>query len=373
MYRHLRPLLFSLDAETAHNTVLRFSRLANLGPGFLLRNLRYSDPALAQKVWGLDFANPVGLAAGMDKNAKLISFWPKIGFGFCEVGSVTALPSGGNERPRSFRLLEDEAIINRMGLNNHGANRIASRLSSATDRSPIPVGVNIAKTHDDRVMGASAVEDFRLCFKKVAPLADYVTINISCPNTTEGKTFEDPQALYDLLAAIREQRREQDLLDIPVLVKFSPPVSKRIVYDSQLEELLSIATLFRVEGIVACNTASDRLGVKTKPEILDQIGKGGLSGPPLADRANALISFVYSKTGGGLPIIGVGGINSPQAAYDKIMAGASLVQVYTGLVYHGPGLVKKINEGLVGLLKRDGFSHISEARGLKAESNVALT
>ncbi len=367
MYQQLRPLLFSLSAESAHNLVFRATRAVNpFLPSALLGGHQFTHPSIQQKLWGLEFDNPVGLAAGMDKNALLTHFWPKIGFGFVEIGSVSALLSKGNPKPRSFRLEADEAIINRMGLNNHGAKKISARLKRQLRKSTVPVGINLAKTHDPRIMGTSAVEDFRVCYSKLAPHCSYVTLNISCPNTEEGKTFEDPQALYDLLSAIRRQRKEQNLLDTPVLVKFSPPEDNQFVYDSRFEELVSVATLFRVDGIVATNTASDRKGLTASDDQISEIGQGGMSGKPLRRRSTALIAYLYGQTGGQIPIIGVGGVSSAESAYEKILAGASLVQLYTALVYQGPKIASTINRGLVDLLNRDGFSHLSEAIGKHA-------
>jgi dihydroorotate dehydrogenase len=295
----------------------------------------------------------------------MIPFWKKAGCGFVEVGSVTARPSKGNPKPRAFRIPEDHALVNRMGLNNDGAERIAPRLRRHTSDPAFTVGVNIAKTHDPSIEGADAIADFCTSFRLLAPLAHYVALNVSCPNTREGKTFEDPNALDDLLRAIMSEKAEH-APRVPVLVKFSPPDETDFVFDSLYEELLMVATAHGVDGFIASNTAPDRAGLTASRERLAVIGAGGMSGRPIADRSTALVRYIYRKTEGRLPIIGVGGIDSPEAAYDRIRAGASLVQIYTGLVYEGPGLIRRIKKGLVELMADEGHSSIRAAVGSSA-------
>ena len=366
MYRLFRPLLFKLGEEQAHRMSMGAARLVQaVKPDAIEPLFGFEHEALRQTCWGLDFPNPIGLAAGFDKNARLTRFWQAVGFGFAEVGSVSAQPAEGNPRPRAFRLPSDRAIINRMGLNNEGAEKIAERLQQRPQEGLAPLGINLAKTHDPDVMGAAAVDDFCRSFRILAPLADYVALNISCPNTTEGKTFEDPDALATLLSAIFTERKAMDL-DVPVLLKLSPPVSERVVFDSAMEETLSLAEQYDVQGFIATNTTADRTGLRTAGEKLNKIGGGGLSGKPLEERATRLVRQVYQKTKGKYPIIGVGGVDSAPSAYAKIRAGASLVQLYTALVYEGPGLVKRIKRSLVRLLKADGFSSVQEAVGVDA-------
>lgn len=363
LYDSIRPLLFKLDAERAHKAASLAARLSQRFTPSILKSLfEFEDASLYQSLWGQHFSNPVGLAAGFDKNARLVRFWEQIGFGFVEVGSVSARPSRGNPRPRLFRLMEEKALINRMGLNNDGAERVVERLKAYSGPVNRPLGVNLAKTHDPSIMGEAAVEDFRRSFALLAPFAGYVVLNISCPNTREGKTFESPEALDALLRAIFAERREQRL-DVPVLVKLSPAVSDRVIYDSLVEEIVAVSLEYDVAGFVATNTASDREGLRTPEDTLARIGQGGLSGAPIAGRSTRLIRYLYQKTGGRLPIIGVGGIMSAEDAYRKIRAGASLVELYTGLVYEGPGLVRRIKEGLVALLQEDGIGTIREAVG----------
>ena len=301
----------------------------------------------------LHFANPVGLAAGFDKNADLVHFWPSVGFGFAEVGSVTALPSEGNPRPRAFRLPADRALINRMGLNNDGAEAVAAHLAELKKPDGFVLGINVAKTHDAAILGDGATEDFRTSVHHLLPFADYLALNVSCPNTAEGKTFEEPEALDTLLAAVMEERATQNSF-VPVLVKFSPLASTDDM--GNVDELIALSLERGVEGFIATNTASDREGLRSSKSRLADIGAGGLSGRPLAARSTALVRHLYKKTNGSVPIIGVGGIDSPETAYERIRAGASLVQLYTGLVYEGPALIKRLkcalSRGLTGTRPR---------------------
>ncbi|MDX1530020.1 MAG: quinone-dependent dihydroorotate dehydrogenase [Rhodothermales bacterium] len=355
MYRFLRPLLFRLDAEAAHALGVRAAALGQQAAPLVRARYGFGHPALEQTVFGLRFPNPVGLAAGFDKDAELVRFWAALGFGFCEVGSVTARPSPGNPRPRAFRLPEDRALVNRMGLNNAGADAVAERL--ARTEAPLPLGINLAKTHSPEILGDAATEDFVHSFRRLAPLADYVALNVSCPNTAEGKTFEEPAALDALLGAVMRERADVAPA-VPVLVKLSPPPSER--FDGgPVDELIAIAQRHGVAGFVASNTASDRAGLRTEPAAVEQVGPGGLSGQPLEARATALVRHLYRRTGGALPIVGVGGVDSAEAAYRKVRAGASLVELYTGLV-------QRINRGLVRLLERDGLGSIGEAVGADA-------
>lgn len=362
MAYRFRSLLFRLDPETAHRLTFWAARLAQSEALWLIRRwYEFQDPRLMQSIWGLPFANPVGLAAGFDKNARLVPFWEAMGFGFCEVGSISAQPSGGNPRPRLFRLPQDEALINRMGLNNDGAERIASRLHN--QKRSLPMGINLAKTHRSDLVGEAALDDFRSSFTLLAPYADYIVLNISCPNTAEGKTFEEPEALDALLRVIATVKRERGF-SAPILLKLSPPPILRMAYDSLTDEVIDIGLKAGVAGFVATNTASDRMGLTTPDDQIDAIGRGGLSGKPLQARSRDMIRYIRHRVRGKVPIISVGGVDSAEEAYARIRLGASLVQVYTGLVYHGPALVKHINAGLAALLERDGFSSIAQAIGV---------
>lgn len=364
MYDSIRPLLFRLDPERAHGLGSTAGRVAaRTVPGLLERWYAFESERLAVTAWDLPFENPIGLAAGFDKNAVLVPFWRRVGMGFTEIGSVSARPCRGNPRPRAFRLPADEALVNRMGLNNHGAARIARRLARL-DRSR-PIGVNVVKTHDAAIAGAAAVDDFTASFERLAPLASYVVLNLSCPNTAEGKTFEDPNALDDLLSAVMATRNRV-APRVPVLLKLSPPESDRVVLDSAVDEILAVGSNHGVAGYVATNTAADREGIDSDSDLVVRIGAGGLSGRPLEARSTRLVRYLYRRTGGRVPIIGVGGVFTADDAYRKIRAGATLVQLYTGLVYGGPLAVRRLKEGLVSLLDRDGLHTIGEAVGLDA-------
>lgn len=364
MYKFVRPLLFRLDAERAHGVGLWTAQLIqSVAPALVEPQYGFEDQRLEMHLWGTSFPNPVGLAAGMDKNAQLVSFWETVGFGFAEVGSVSAMAASGNPRPRAFRLPDDEALINRMGLNNEGAAAVAERLDNGQSDEARPLGINLAKTHDPGVMGDAALEDFRESFRLLAPSATYVVLNISCPNSEKGQTFEDPSALDDLLATIFAEREESSEFDVPVLAKLSPPLTERVMFDTRIEDILAVTEAYGVDGYVASNTAPDRKGLRTSPSELEAIGDGGVSGPPVAERATCLVRYLYRITDGDVPIIGVGGVRDADTAYAKIRAGASLVQLYTALVYEGLGVVKHIKEGLVRRLEEDGYSSIKEAVG----------
>ncbi len=363
MYSTLRPLLFRLSPEAAHGLTMAASRVFGSAAMRMLGSMfEYHNTALKISLWGHQFSNPVGLAAGFDKNAHLVDFWQHLGFGFAEVGSVTLKASKGNPRPRLFRLPDDHALINRMGLNNDGAEKIAARIGNRGMYHPFPLGINLAKTHDPSIEGPEAIDDYVESFRKLAPTANYIALNISCPNTAEGKTFEDPTSLDALIDAIFAARTEMQSR-VPVLVKLSPPITERVVFDSLLEELVSVCLEHKVSGFIATNTANDRAGLQTPSHVLQRIGSGGLSGPPIAKRSTRLINYLYQKTQGEIPIIGVGGIDSGLAAYDKIRAGASLIQIYTGLVYEGPSLVRRIKQELVDLLAEDGYANLTQAIG----------
>lgn len=364
MHPLVQNILFALGPETAHGVASNAARVAQtVMPRVIDSAYQYAHPRLHTSIFGKQFTNPIGLAAGYDKNAQLITFWRKLGFGFVEVGSVSARRSKGNKRPRAFRLPEDEALINRLGLNNQGVVKIAKRVERHAGTKAFPVGVNLAKTNDPSIEGEAAIEDFCISFRAIAPFADYIALNISCPNTSEGKTFEDPNALDDLLKAIAAERDELPRR-LPILVKLSPPLSDAFVLDSLIDELVMVSLAHGMNGFIASNTAADRQNLRTKKDVIEAIGKGGLSGPPIEARSTQLVRYLFQKTKGQLPIIGVGGVHSAETAYAKIRAGASLVQLYTGLVYHGPGVVRDIKQNLVDLLIEDGFSAISKAVGL---------
>jgi dihydroorotate dehydrogenase len=365
MYRFLRPLLFRLNPERAHKVSLGAAQLVqSVAPSLLEPQYGFEDERLKQRIWGHTFPNPVGVAAGVDKNARLVPFWESVGFGFVEVGSVSARAASGNPKPRAFRLPDDRALLNRLGLNNEGAASVAERLEEGRNDRSRPLGINLAKTHDDSIMGEAALEDFRESFRVLAPQADYVVLNVSCPNTEDGQTFEEPRVLDDLLTTIFDEQKAPGL-EVPVLVKLSPPLSDRVLFDTRLDDIVSVAQAHGAHGLIATNTASDRKALSTPDETVEALGEGGISGPPLADRATRLVRYLYQVTDGEMPIIGVGGVRDADSAYEKIQAGASLVQLYTALVYEGPGLIKQIKEGLVEHLREDGYVSIDRAVGTK--------
>ena len=341
IYKSLaKPLLFRLDAEQAHSAIHSFARTACRSS--FLRTLAkvmygYSSEKLSQQIWGLEFRNPIGLAAGFDKNGEIPEIMESLGFGYVEIGSITANPSTGNPKPRAFRLPRDRAIINRMGLNNDGAKTVVKRLDNK--KLSIPLGVNIAKTHDPDIMGDKAIDDYIHSFSEAKKVADYITVNISCPNTSEGKTFEEPKALDELLSGLKIR---DDARVVPTTVKFSSDLTR-----SELAELIQICEDHRVHGYVACNTSSQRKGLDTGEDTLQEIGGGGLSGRPIAEKSIRMIGWISEITKGQKPIIGVGGIDCFDTALRMLLAGADLLQVYTGLIYEGPGLVKRINRELV--------------------------
>lgn len=347
----LKPLLFRMEADKAHESTYRFARMAS-DSGMMKRVAQslygYRSSRLNQQIWGLDFPNPIGLAAGFDKNGKIPELIEAAGFGFIEVGSITANPSTGNPLPRMFRLPRDRALINRMGLNNDGAKTVVKRLRKKN--LSIPLGVNVAKTHDPEIMGDAAIDDYRFSYREACKVADYITLNISCPNTAEGKTFEDPGALEELLKALNIQA---DARAVPTLVKFSCDLTRE-----ELEALLDICESYRVHGYVATNTSSSREGLATDPETVERIGAGGLSGKPIAEKSVRTVQWISQATGARKPIIGVGGIDSLDSALAMIRAGADLLQVYTALIYEGPSVVKRINRDLVRHLRKNSLDSI---------------
>ncbi len=359
MYKYLvRPLLFRFPADYAHEATVKFASSVSRSKWLLKTSnsiYNYSDNCLKQSIFGLNFPNPVGLAAGFDKNGTSCPLMEKIGFGFIEVGSITANASIGNPKPRSFRLPQDLSLINRLGLNNDGVQTISRRLRKLDLN--IPLGINIAKTHDPAIIGKAAVQDYKTSFDMVKDFADYITLNISCPNTEEGKTFEEPETLQSLLKAL-EIHKDASLP--PVLVKFSVDLD-----DSQLSELITICEDNAIDGYVATNTSSRRDGLATPQKVIQNIGRGGLSGSAIKNRSTEIISNIHAQTKGEKIIIGVGGISSGRDAIEKLKAGADLIQIYTGMIYEGPGIVKKINQEIAEYLKTNGYEHIYHIRKIR--------
>ncbi len=339
--RIVRPLLFRLDAEKAHDLIfstgMRFQQ-SDAFNAFIREQLAFEDASLQVKTSGLTFPNPVGLAAGFDKNAKLLPLLESTGFGFVEVGSITAQAASGNPKPRMFRLPEDKAVINRMGLNNDGAKVICERLKNRT--SNIPIGVNIAKTPGTGLSGTAAINDYVTSYKLALPVADYITLNISCPNTGDGKSFEDPDSFRALMEGIRSVESEKN---VPLFIKFSADTPSEI-----LKELIKIAESFEADGFIATNTSTSRIGLKSPESLLRQIGAGGLSGHPIHQKALDKLKIIRDTCSDEKTVISAGGIMTPEQARERMHEGANLIQVYTGLVYNGPGFVGDINRYLAG-------------------------
>ncbi|MFC5653420.1 quinone-dependent dihydroorotate dehydrogenase [Paenibacillus solisilvae] len=354
-----KPFLFKMDPEKAHHLVIDGLHSAGRVPGIpAAMRAMYGvseSKELAVDVFGVHFPHPIGLAAGLDKNAKAVEMFANIGFGFAEVGTVTPKGQAGNELPRLFRLPPDEALINRMGFNNEGADAMAGRLAKIKQR-PIPIAVNIGKnkvTPNER-----AHEDYRACIQALYPYGEFFVVNISSPNTPDLRALQHGDELQLLLSTVMEEMNTQanaaGKRRKPVLVKIAPDMT-----NEQLAYTVETIVASGVSGIIATNTTISREGL-THSHAGEM---GGLSGKPLKDRTTEVVREVYRLTGGKLPIIGSGGIFTADDAYDKIRAGASLVEVYTALIYKGPELLRELASGLKERLRRDGFQTIKEAIG----------
>lgn len=342
LYTMLRPLLFTLDAERAHRATIRALRLKPVAAP------PAADARLASEVAGLRFPNPVGLAAGFDKDAQVPDAMLGLGFGFVEVGTLTPFPQAGNPRPRLFRLVEDEAVINRMGFNNGGQAAAYERLLRR-NRRPGIVGINIGANKD----ATDRIADYAHGVQVMAGLARYLTVNISSPNTPGLRALQDRGALDALLAAVMDARAASGATP-PIFLKVAPDLEP-----ADIDDIAELASAHRLDGLIVSNTTISR------PPLRSRHGGegGGLSGAPLRDLAQQRLADFRKATGGAMPLIAVGGIASADDAYARIRAGASLVQLYSALVYAGPGLARRINRGLVKLLDRDGFDTIGEAVG----------
>lgn len=335
MYNLVKPLFFSLDPETAHHTVSgglqSFCRLWG-GKQLLKAVYRFDHPGLEREVFGLKFPNPVGLAAGFDKNAAYVEEMAALGFGFIEIGTVTPRPQPGNDRPRLFRLVADEALINRMGFNNQGVDVAADRLRRLKNRQHVVIGGNIGK--NKLTPNEEAVSDYIKCFDTLLDVVDYFVVNVSSPNTPGLRDLQEKEPLMHILSTLQQRNRKGDF-SRPILLKIAPDLS-----DSQLDDIIDIVRETGIAGVIATNTTISRDGLHSRPALVAETG--GLSGKPLAKRATEIIRYLAQKSGDAFPIIGVGGIHHPEDAIEKLNAGASLVQLYTGFIYEGPALVKRI-------------------------------
>ena len=341
MYKIFRLILFLFNPERIHHITVRLLKITRYIPlsNFFLR-WRYAvnSPKLEHKVIGLKFKNPVGLAAGFDKNAEVYNELADLGFGFVEVGTVTRLSQGGNPKPRIFRLLKDKAIINRMGFNNGGVDNAFENLRKKRRKNLI-IGGNIGKNTD--ISNENAAIEYEKTITKLYNYVDYFVINISCPNVHDLRDLQNAEYLTKLLTQLIEFRRYRDVYK-PMLVKISPDLSFE-----QIDEILDIIRTLGMDGVVATNTTTSRNNLKTNENDVQKIGNGGLSGSPLTQRSLEIISYINKKTEGILPIIGVGGIMTEDDAINMLKAGARLVQIYTGFIYQGPKFVKRINKRIL--------------------------
>ena len=350
LFKLAQPLLFSMDAERAHNVTLKVMK-CGMVPGVRA----VESPALEVDLWGLKFPNPVGLSAGFDKNAEVVGSALGMGFGFVEAGTVTPKPQHGNPKPRVFRDPKHGAVINRMGFPNGGMKKFKANLERFLSHKSRPqgiVGINIGMNKSQ----TEPAKDYAVLIRTLGSMADYIAINISSPNTPGLRDLQKREPLLELLDAVKNERvRSCGSYPPPLLLKLAPDLD-----EAQCEELAAAAIEAEIDGLILSNTTLDR------PEYLSEGFRGeqgGLSGVPVRDKSTDVISRFYKLTNGKIPIVGVGGISSAADAYAKIKAGASLVQLYTGLVYEGPGVARSINLGLLELLKDDGYSHIRDAVG----------
>lgn len=341
MYQSLiRPLLFRVDPEEIHHLSMTALRLGTTLPGLrelMAASFRYQHPALRREVFGLTFDNPMGLAAGFDKDALLADRWRFLGFGFVEVGTVTPRPQPGNPPKRLFRLPADQAVINRMGFNNAGVEAMARRLDRH-DRGSVILGANIGKNKD--TPNEQAVEDYRLCFDRLFDRVDYFVVNVSSPNTPGLRSLQAREPLTRLLSTLQDRNQGQ-AQPKPLLLKIAPDLS-----EGELDDIVAVAQDTQLSGLIATNTTISRADLKTPAADVDAMGAGGLSGAPLRDHAQAVLQYLHRQTQGTLPLIGVGGIMNATDAQARLDAGASLLQTYTGFIYGGPGYVRDVLQGL---------------------------
>ncbi|MBD3637046.1 MAG: quinone-dependent dihydroorotate dehydrogenase [Crocinitomicaceae bacterium] len=341
MYKlFLRPILFLFDPEAVHHFTFNAIKFTRRIPGvaaFRKKIYTVTDKKLERELFGLTFKNPVGIAAGFDKNGILLDELEDFGFGFIEIGTVTPKPQIGNAKPRLFRLKKDKAIINRMGFNNDGVDSVALRLENKT--TSLIVGGNIGKntaTHNN-----DAKADYLYNFKALHHVVDYFVVNVSCPNIGDVKKLQDQEFLEDLLLELKSLNATYEEPK-PILLKIAPDLNNK-----QLDEVIEIVEKTKIDGVISTNTTITRENLLTSKNKIEAIGNGGLSGQPLKDRSTEVIRYLSEKSGKAFPIIGVGGIHSAQDAIEKLEAGADLVQIYTGFIYEGPKLVKRINKALL--------------------------
>ncbi|WP_316837856.1 quinone-dependent dihydroorotate dehydrogenase [Pedobacter nutrimenti] len=342
MYRIIKPVFFQFDPEKVHHFVVKrlkwFNDYFPLGKTILRSSFDVNIKGLEREVFGIKFKNPVGLAAGFDKNGEYIEALSNLGFGFIEVGTVTPMPQPGNDKPRMFRLEEDQAIINRMGFNNKGVDTLAERLRILKKKdSSIVIGGNIGK--NKTTPNEEAVNDYIKCFDRLFDVVDYFVVNVSSPNTPGLRELQEKEPLTNLLKTLQD-RNLKNGVSRPILLKIAPDLT-----NDQLNDIVEIVQTTGIAGVIATNTTIDRNGLYTSETITKETG--GLSGKPLTSRSTEVIRYLSQQSKGSFPIIGVGGIHSPEDAKEKLEAGASLIQLYTGFIYEGPGIIKRICKGLL--------------------------
>ncbi len=341
MYNLLKPFLFLFQPEKAHHLTITLARIGFSIPivGWLLKKYyTVEDKSLERKLFGLTFKNPVGLAAGFDKDGKYFRLMSNLGFGFIELGTVTPKPQIGNPQPRLFRLKADEAIINRMGFNNEGVGALVERLKKGKPKNLI-VGGNIGK--NKVTPNENASDDYTYAFEQLFPYVDYFVVNVSSPNTPNLRDLQEKEPLTKLLTLLQDLNQQKNKPK-PILLKIAPDLT-----DTQLDDIIDIVATTKIDGVIATNTTISRSGLKESHASIKAIGNGGLSGQPLTNRATEVIRYLSQKSNGKLTIIGVGGIASAKDAQEKLDAGAALVQIYSGLIYEGPALIRRINKALI--------------------------
>jgi dihydroorotate dehydrogenase len=340
LYKLIRSILFLFSAEKAHYVAADILKCVLLFPGSkkIIRSLfSVENKNLETSLFGLKFKNPVGLAAGFDKNASFYNDFSNLGFGFIEIGTITPRAQDGNPKPRLFRLKSDEAIINRMGFNNGGIELAIKNLKKR--KTSIIIGGNIGK--NKITPNEKANDDYLECFKALYPYVDYFVVNVSSPNTPNLRALQEKEPLAELLSLLQHENALMPAKK-PILLKIAPDLNS-----SELDDVIDVIQTCKLDGIVATNTTLDRSNLKANKELVDAIGAGGLSGKPLTKKSTEIIRYIHQKTNGEIPIIGVGGIHSAADAIEKLEAGASLIQLYTGFVYEGPELIKKINQEIL--------------------------
>ena len=345
MFSKIRSLIFKLDPETAHDLAIKALKF-----NFISQNKIKNNKSIKIEIFGKIVPNPIGIAAGFDKDAEVYNSLFKLGFGFVEVGTVTPINQYGNPKPRIFRLEEDEALINRLGFNNSGSEKVSTRIISNPPKGLF--GINIGPNKDTK----SRIEDFLICLNKFYNLADYLTINISSPNTENLRSFHNEDELDELLSLIEKEKKILKT-SVPIVVKISPDIE-----DENINKISDLLIKYKVKAVIISNTTDKN---RHNLSNINKLEKGGLSGKPLEKKSNELINKFYKILKNEVKIIGVGGVDSGQSAYQKIINGASLVQLYTGMIYQGPNIVSKINEELINILDKEGVQNISDIVGSK--------